>query len=406
MLEKLKVLIVDDEESTRALIRMSIDWEELGYSVVGEANNAEEALEYLEVDLPDLVLTDIYMPYMDGLELSERILSQYPDVKVVVITGHDNFEYAQRGIKAGVFDFILKPIDEDEIEKTLISVYSLIESEREMKASYNWLVEQLEKERPYLKEKFLVDLLYNHIDEQDYIRKKNFTGIHTKSICFQVTVIEIAASNPEELSIEQQGPYLCYLFIDYIRTAMAELPGVEAFIDNTNNIVLLNSDNGNTSEMNKRLELIKRHVLRHPGIGVTIGIGGWYEGINRIKISYKEATEALSYKIVSGINQIINYDDLVISVRNENRLSETWQDKLSLYIKGGIEEEALKLTEQVFDEMMYHGNIQIKSFRLKAIQLVMLIIGAMTEIGMNIEDKKATGEEPFEAIFKGIRCRK
>lgn len=400
MLENLKVLIVDDEESSRALIRMSIDWEQLHCIVIGEAGNGEQALDLLEENLPDIVLTDIYMPYMDGLELSERIVQNYPETKVIVITGHNEFDYAQRGIKAGVFDFIVKPIDEEEIESTLKKACDFIKSEREMKENYGWLKQQLIKELPYLKEKFLNDLLYSHIEEQDYLRRKKFTDIRVVSDYYQSIIIEITTDKIQTYDSHQKDSYLCYMFINYIKEVMDDLRGVEVYVDNTNNIVILNSDNGNNQEMNKRLEAIKRRIQSHADIAFTIGVGGWYKGYNRIKTSYKEATEAVAYKIVSGINQIITYDELIVSNRSEEKLDQNWKDKLSLYIKGGITDEALKTIEEVFEGVVYQGDIQLKALRLKAIQIIMLMFNAMAEIGISIDEKKIVGEGIFEEVFK------
>ncbi len=400
MPEKLKVLIVDDEESSRALIRMSIDWESKGFEVIGEACNAEEALVMIEDDLPDIVLTDIYMPYMDGLELSERILVNYPEVKVIVITGHDDFDYAQRGIKAGVFDFIVKPIDDEEIEATLQKAYDHIMSDREMKADYGRLKEQLTIELPYLKEKFLNDLLYSHIEEEDYERRKAFTGVRFISDSFQLSIIEITGDKTQVRDSDQQDSYLSYMFIHYIREVVDDMPGVEVYMDNKSNIILLNSDDRNLREMNRRLELIKRRILSQAGVCLTIGIGGWYKDYNRIKTSYKEAEESVAYKIVSGINQVIAYEELTVSTRSEDQQDQTWREKLSLYIKGGLTAEALNTVDEAFKGVIHQGDIQLKSIRLTAVQIIMLMYKAMSEIGINVDDKKTVGQEIFEGIFR------
>lgn len=399
MFERFKVIIVDDEESSRELIRLSMDWEDLNFDIIGEASNAEEALEIIESNPPDLVLTDIYMPYMNGIELSERILAQYPDMKIIVITGHDDFEYAQRGIKAGVYDFIVKPIDEDEIEHTIKKAYNQIKEEREQKANYGWLEDQLKKELPYLKEKFLIDLLQSHMEEQDFLRRKKFTKINEISSVYQITMIEIIPIELEEQNKNQQGPYLSYMFIESIKTILEDLVGVEVFIDNTNNIIILNTNKDTVQDMNKRIETIKRRILSHVGINLMIGIGGWYEGFNKIKLSYKEALEAVSYKIVSGTNQIITYEDLVISKPSPTGLDETWENKLSIYIKSGIVDESLTIIDKVFNQVMHQENIELKSLRLKAVQLLMVITNAVVEIGINIEDKKMASESAFEEVF-------
>ena len=92
------IILVDDEEEVRKSIIKQIDWESAGFQVVGDAENGEDALEKIEVLEPDVVLTDIRMPYMDGLTLAEKIRQRYPSTKVVIFSGYDDFEYAQKAI--------------------------------------------------------------------------------------------------------------------------------------------------------------------------------------------------------------------------------------------------------------------------------------------------------------------
>ena len=115
----LKVLIVDDEQNTRNLLKLCIDWDSLGMDIIGDADSGIEALDIMQETKPDIVLTDIEMPYMDGLMLSKQIMSQFIDVYVVILTAHEQFSYAQQAITIGVSDFILKAIDPELITNTL-----------------------------------------------------------------------------------------------------------------------------------------------------------------------------------------------------------------------------------------------------------------------------------------------
>lgn len=113
--ERVKVLIVDDEESTRKLLRICIDWKEMGCEIAGEAEGGLEALDFLEENRADLVITDIKMPYISGLQLAERISQEYSDIKVVILTAYEDFDYAREGIRIGIADYIVKPIHREEL---------------------------------------------------------------------------------------------------------------------------------------------------------------------------------------------------------------------------------------------------------------------------------------------------
>ncbi|WKL04623.1 response regulator [Paenibacillus amylolyticus] len=127
--EPLKVLIVDDEYLIRNLLRMRIDWKQQGMTIIGEASDAEEALNQVELLRPDIVFTDIYMPKMDGIELSGILMERYPNIKIVVVTGHDEFEYARQSVKLGISDFILKPIRASELLQVTAKLRVAIEQE-------------------------------------------------------------------------------------------------------------------------------------------------------------------------------------------------------------------------------------------------------------------------------------
>ncbi|SDA71937.1 two-component system, response regulator YesN [Butyrivibrio sp. INlla18] len=110
------VMIVDDEKYVRLGIKGETDWSLIGCEVVGEASNGEEALELADKVRPDLVISDIRMPKMDGIELAEQLRDKYPNTKVIFLTAYNEFEYARKAIRLGVSDYILKPFQDGELE--------------------------------------------------------------------------------------------------------------------------------------------------------------------------------------------------------------------------------------------------------------------------------------------------
>ena len=111
------VLLVDDEEEVVQAIMKKINWGQLGFSVIGFANNGVKALEMVEEFLPDVVVTDIKMPYMDGMELANRVKTEFPATKVLLFTGFDEFEYAKEAIHLEVEEYILKPVNSVELTR-------------------------------------------------------------------------------------------------------------------------------------------------------------------------------------------------------------------------------------------------------------------------------------------------
>lgn len=139
----IKVMIIDDEYLIRNLIKNCIDWNELGMEIIAEASNAVEGINLINKEKPDIILTDINMPITDGLDMSKCILEKYPDIKVVVITGYNEFEYAKRSIKIGVSDFILKPIDEEELRNSVLKLKNEILDDYSRKREYKDIKEKM-----------------------------------------------------------------------------------------------------------------------------------------------------------------------------------------------------------------------------------------------------------------------
>ena len=110
-MDKYKVILVDDEEEVIAVIERKIHWDMLGFDVVGSANNGVKALELVEKLQPDVVITDIKMPYMDGLELSRRLNNDYQNIHIIIFTGFDEFEYAKEAVHLEIEEYMLKPIN-------------------------------------------------------------------------------------------------------------------------------------------------------------------------------------------------------------------------------------------------------------------------------------------------------
>ena len=118
----IRVLIVDDESLIRDLIKDSVNYEELGFQIVGEAEDGRQALERIEELKPQLIILDINIPFIDGIELAKMIKEKYADIKIIILTGYSEFEYAKECVKIGVSDYVLKPIDPDNFRSILLDI--------------------------------------------------------------------------------------------------------------------------------------------------------------------------------------------------------------------------------------------------------------------------------------------
>ena len=168
---EIKVLIVDDEKLERVLIKRGFPWEDHGFSVIGEASSGMEALEFIKYRKPQLVLTDISMPHMDGLELAERISALDESIHVIMITGYREFEYARRAVKLGVEDFLLKPIDMNELKEITLKIREKIIKEKDRKNEVEMLKQSVSADQDILMESFFQRLVEKRTSEEEAAKK-------------------------------------------------------------------------------------------------------------------------------------------------------------------------------------------------------------------------------------------
>ena len=166
-MDKYTILLVDDEEEVIQAIIRKINWEELGFSVVGYADNGIKALEMIEESQPDVVMTDIKMPYMDGMELCSHIRREYPAMKIVLFTGFDEFEYAKEAVHLEVEEYILKPVNSVE----LINIFTKLKIKLDQEISERRSMEKLEhyytESLPLLQANFCSTLIEGRIHEDE-----------------------------------------------------------------------------------------------------------------------------------------------------------------------------------------------------------------------------------------------
>ena len=158
-MQRYKILLVDDETDVRQSIALTVDWEAEGFVLCGCAGGALEAMELARRLLPDVVMTDICMPYMDGLELTERLRELYPAMQFVIVSGYDEFEYAQRAVKAQVMDYLLKPLSADGVREALRRIRAKLDSNMARSRDLESLREEARQDRLQLERTQLMELL-------------------------------------------------------------------------------------------------------------------------------------------------------------------------------------------------------------------------------------------------------
>jgi two-component system, response regulator YesN len=184
-----KVFLVEDEIVTREGIRDAVDWAAAGYQFCGEAPDGEIALPLIREREPDIVITDIKMPFMDGLQLCRILRETLPATRIVILSGHDEFRYAQEAIQIGVTEYLLKPIVAQDLLAALRKIAGQIDEERQTRARLEELQAQMANHQPMLRERCLLDLVSGNSSAADFIEQARSLGIDLLAPWYQVLLI-------------------------------------------------------------------------------------------------------------------------------------------------------------------------------------------------------------------------
>ena len=186
-----RVFLVEDEIVTREGIRDNVDWESAGFEFCGEATDGEAALQKIEESKPDVVITDIKMPFMDGLQLSKVLHENMPWIKIIILSGHDEFGYAQSAIQLGVTEYLLKPISARELQDVLTGMVDILDKENKERQTLKNLQAQFQDSLVLSREKFLLDLLLGKFSPAEAIEQSQQLGLDILAKYYLVALIQI-----------------------------------------------------------------------------------------------------------------------------------------------------------------------------------------------------------------------
>jgi two-component system, response regulator YesN len=194
-----KVFLVEDEITTREGIRDNVDWQAMGFELCGEAPDGEIALPQIEIAQPDVLITDIKMPFMDGLQLCKIIREHMPWMKIVIISGHNDFHFAQTAIKLGVTEYLLKPVSVQDLHAVFARIAVMLDQEKSERVYLKKLSRQVEDNFALLREKFLLRLVTGGESSISAIEQSQQLGLNIISPYYQVILFEARPADSTQL---------------------------------------------------------------------------------------------------------------------------------------------------------------------------------------------------------------
>lgn len=394
-MKKYTVLLADDEEEVIQVILKKIDWNGLGLSVIGHAPNGVKALEMVEESRPDIVITDIKMPYMDGLELSRILKKQYPDTKILIFTGFDEFEYAKEAVHLEIEEYILKPATSAELTEVLQRVRDSLHKEISEKRNTEVLLDYYLESLPLLQANFYSALIEGRIPKKE---------------------IQMYMSN---YRIRFEKKYLCCIVI---HTSITKIPeGMDAmllvtsvtkfaeerlndkwttksfsYLGNTVMIAQLDSES-KVSELTDDCEKVSSMAKRMIGAIVTVGIGQVFDDISLMPMSYAGARRAVSYRAIYGTDCAINIREIAPKETVTNSSSENLISAIFHMVRVGTNEQ-LEEAVKGYVEGIIDSSKSLQQHQLDIMELTVGLYKFISNNDIPIDDELKDSGKLFEYL--------
>jgi two-component system, response regulator YesN len=377
-----KVVLADDEEIIREGIKTLINWEELGLELVGVAGDGISTLEFVQQLKPHILVTDVRMPGMTGLELLKELRTRNINIRIIIISGYNDFEYVKEALKYRVYDYLIKPINENELTSILRDIVREIDE----RIIYN--INNSESIK-LIKDNTFNRLISGAILKLDFFEKLNFFGMEISSESFTAIVFEIEDSKNiagEELEFRR------FSLHNICEELLIQMPVLTIFFDRNNRLVILvygNSDVLNEEylfSISKQLKIKAEDFL---GFKVSAGIGQSVKDIMQIKQSYGEAIEALKQKFVYGIGAIIFFEKTALG---ESRKINLNLEKFEKSLKELDNTKAVEEIKLIFSYCFRMGSADISFIKNIGVYVIASIIKVLDEYDCD-RNKVLEGED-------------
>ena len=307
----LKIFLAEDEVVVRETIKRMIPWEELGFELVGEAADGEMALPLLLRQQPDLLITDIKMPFMDGLTLARLAKKEIPGLKVVILSGYDDFNYAKQAIGIGVEDYLLKPITKNALIERLSEIRSRYEHEKTQKEYYEKFQREMQAYEKNSSRDFFEALVGGSMDMMEVYKRAEKLGLDIVAEAYNVLIFTM---NCDEDFSGQRDEYSSWEAesLELLENFFAGHSSAMLFRSNIFSYGVLLKGQRETIEENTRacVDEIRKILSRQDGRREWfLAVGQSVKRLSQIQKSYHTASRAFSQRYLYDEN-ILYYDEM------------------------------------------------------------------------------------------------
>lgn len=393
------ILLVEDEEAILRKLMNNVPWHDYGFDPVLGASHGQEALTLLEQHPIEIVVTDIQMPVMNGIELIKEIKKRKYRMKIIVISGFAEFEYARESINLAVSEYLLKPFATKRLLEVALRLKAEMSEEQAKELEIAALRAQINNNRAALREKFLTDLLNGKVTKSDFAAKLQFLGLaEYEKRPYQVVVMELHEG--ADAPVSEEDKYLLDLqFSQQIEQALTT-SAYQFLLLNYYHHQLVAVVFEPDRDLPLRLEewLTKLRVYFNKDI--TFGVGNCYQTLADLSIAHREAEVALQNRFLYGFNRVYAVGDLNLVHPGYHKIFfQLYQNRIFDDLRIGANDEILEDLAKLFAEMKASA-LGPEPIRIIAANLLLLTCATLNELGYDLEEIFADGVPPLNRISR------
>lgn len=401
----IKVFLAEDEVIIRKSIKNNVEWKKHGYELVGEAGDGEMALPLIKELKPDILITDIKMPFMDGVELGKILKTEMPDLSVIFLTGYDDFSYAKEAISIGVAEYLMKPVTGEQLIAALDKVKNQIEEKKILTDNMTRLEQESHKNVQIKRYRFFGELVRSKMPVSKLIKMGNELGISVMASTYTVVLLKYYFNHTDDKERKRQAEEAGKLL-----SQSESLEHVVMFQRATEGYIFLLKAQSD-EDIDKIRETFLNKVVEiasgFEDIGYFIGVGETVHRVHEISRSYDTASVAFAKQYEMEKNKVVYYsrldkkeeaEDVSLNIDfREINMEKTDKAVLVKFLKNGTKEEADEFVESYF-KAFGEKNMESFLFRQYIILDICFIINEFLE---QIQGgKKRIAEKMFGKNYK------
>lgn len=393
-----RVLIADDDFYILERLKSLLPCEEFNLEICAEATNGEEALELYRSCHPHIVITDIAMPLMNGLELSKYITQESPDTRLIVITGFAMMDYAKAVVELGADSLLLKPIEEEELHSAIQTSLEKLQKSMEEKLERSKLKKLLYQSLPLLQERYVLQLVSGAAkeNEEEILEHLRFLQLDIAAPYYCVAVI-----CPDYVRLQKKDTEMLQIAMKNIVHELVEGMGMRCVVifDALLRGIVISSAQSRKQlqQLGETLALVQDKLRFHFAASYQTGIGSMVTCLRELCDSYRSAQYAMAYISVYGSNNVVSFEDLLPVESAEEVALDRDLEPITAAFRAEDEDGMLHAIRKYVNRAVRNSDGSLSAIKHKCILAIVYCYGFSKEFGVNID--AVLKVEPFERLI-------